>query len=333
MILNIKIKSYIKFSIKNMYELIQDHSLFSDGYTYRKHNNSFNRNDKLGYMLWILFISGFIFLLLYIINNKKENIYNSTINKWLIIASIIFFIISIYIAWKDPIKLMYMCNVPLTSITRTPAYFHRQQMIEIFPECSNFEKSENFNKLKNEVNSLLNSDIKLPSVDQVYGDHNQGIQAENNGWKVLIIKAGDVIVNRQICPFLTSLVENNSDIMSCMVSILKPRKRIPIHVGYSKSFIRYQLGVIVPKDRQNCFIWINGDKYSWCEGESVMFDDCFPHLVYNNTDEIRVVIYMDILRPYKNRYVNSINKWLANMFVNSKYVQEETKKTEIQVSI
>ena len=73
-------------------------------------------------------------------------------------------------------------------------------------------------------------------------------------------------------------------------------KGIPIHVGYYKGFIRYQLGVIIPKETEKCYLCVNGEKYNWKEGEDVMFDDTFAHKVYNETEDIRVVVYMDIER-------------------------------------
>ena len=35
----------------------------------------------------------------------------------------------------------------------------------------------------------------------------------------------------------------------------------------------------------------------WDEGKSLFFDDTFPHEVWNDTDSIRVVLFMDVLRP------------------------------------
>jgi hypothetical protein len=56
-------------------------------------------------------------------------------------------------------------------------------------------------------------------------------------------------------------------------------------------------------------------------------------LVHNETDEMRVIIYMDILRKYENEFLDWFNSTITNMMVNSSIVANETKKTEIQLSL
>ena len=126
--------------------------------------------------------------------------------------------------------------------------------------------------------------------------------------------------------------KKNKNIKSCAVSII-PKKAIPIHVGYYKGFLRYQLAVIVPKDRKNVFICVNGEKYSWKEGEGVVFDDTYPHKVYNNTDQDRVVLYIDVERSHMPNYLTLMNKKLLKLFENSSYVKDEIKRTEYQIKL
>ena len=118
----------------------------------------------------------------------------------------------------------------------------------------------------------------------------------------------------------------------CCINNTK-KKAIPIHVGYYKGFIRYQLAVIIPKDRKNVFICVNGEKYSWKEGVGVVFDDTYPHKVYNNTEEDRVVLYIDVERNHMPNWLTCMNKILLNLFENSSYVKDEIKRTEYQVKL
>ena len=73
-------------------------------------------------------------------------------------------------------------------------------------------------------------------------------------------------------------------------------------------------------------------KYHWKEGKGELWDDTYPHKVYNNTNEIRVVIYMDVKRPYEG-ILKYFNDFIINLTVNSNIVKNEIKKTEIQVKI
>jgi beta-hydroxylase len=95
-----------------------------------------------------------------------------------------------------------------------------------------------------------------------------------------------------------------------MFSILEPHKKIPIHVGPTKLVLRYHLGLIVPKEKEQCFITIKTPKDDhtrfWEIGEDMMFDDTFDHFVENNTDEQRVVLFLDIQKDFNNSFINAL---------------------------
>jgi aspartyl/asparaginyl beta-hydroxylase (cupin superfamily) len=74
------------------------------------------------------------------------------------------------------------------------------------------------------------------------------------------------------------------EVTSCVVSVLEPGIHIPIHVGYYKGIMRYMIPTHIPKDKDNVFLCVNGIKYSWTEGEGVLWDDTFSHKVYNKKD-------------------------------------------------
>ena len=128
-------------------------------------------------------------------------------------------------------------------------------------------------------------------------------------------------------------MKKNKNIVSCAISILPAKKAIPIHVGYYKGILRYQIAIKVPKDRNNVFICVNGEKYSWTEGKGVLFDDIYPHKVYNNSNEERIVLYMDVKRKLNNVFLDKLNNFTINMLTNSNLARAEIKKTEYQVEI
>ncbi len=66
------------------------------------------------------------------------------------------------------------------------------------------------------------------------------------------------------------------------------------------------------------------------EGVGILWDDTYPHKVYNNTDEIRVVIYMDVVRNL-SWGLNIFNLLILRLACNSNIVKDEIKKTEIHV--
>jgi len=62
-----------------------------------------------------------------------------------------------------------------------------------------------------------------------------------------------------------------------------------------------------------------------------LWDDNYPHKVYNNTKEI-IVINMDIIRPFTG-LVGILNKEFIILMSNSKIVKDEIKRTEIQIKL
>ena len=84
---------------------------------------------------------------------------------------------------------------------------------------------------------------------------------------------------------------------TAMFSILSPRKHILDHRGPYKGVLRYHLGLIVPQRRAACRIRVGEDVRHWEQGKSMVFDDTYNHEVWNDTDETRVVLFVDVLRP------------------------------------
>ena len=48
---------------------------------------------------------------------------------------------------------------------------------------------------------------------------------------------------------------------------------------------------------QCCRIRVGGEIRHWEAGESLVFDDTYDHEVWNDTDELRAVSFVDVIRP------------------------------------
>jgi beta-hydroxylase len=69
---------------------------------------------------------------------------------------------------------------------------------------------------------------------------------------------------------------------------------------------------------------IEKEHINWQEGKTVVFDDTYEHEVWNNTGEVRVVLLLDVIRPFK-KPLSFINKAIVNLIGNSSYVKEAMK--------
>ncbi len=211
--------------------------------------------------------------------------------------------------------------------------------------CKNYSNFENnYLDFKKEIVEFINKEgIKNVSLTRdSFSGQNEYIgsdvkinqNGDETGWRLMTLKVGDEITGKcyQYFPNLSKILEQHSEVVSCVLSILEPGVMIPIHVGYYKGIIRYMLPLIVPDDKDNCFLWVNGLKYSWSEGKSVLWDDIYPHKVYNNTKQNRVLLYMDIIRPIDG-ILGIINSFVLKLIKNSDIVKDEIKRTEKKVSI
>ena len=94
-----------------------------------------------------------------------------------------------------------------------------------------------------------------------------------------------------------------------------------------KGVLRYHLGIIVPKDAEACRIRVGDDFRHWQEGKSLIFDDTFNHEVWNDTDETRVVLFVDVLRPLPEPYA-TINRWIVKAIGWSPFVLDAKRNQE-----
>jgi len=116
--------------------------------------------------------------------------------------------------------------------------------------------------------------------------------------------------NRARCPDTCAALQQVPGILQAFFSVLEPGKSVPLHDGPYIGYLRYHLGVRVPKDDPP-LIRVAGREYVWKDGEGVMFDDSWPHEVVNRSREPRVVLVVDLPRPLPlvPRLVNNFMLW------------------------
>jgi beta-hydroxylase len=80
-------------------------------------------------------------------------------------------------------------------------------------------------------------------------------------------------------------------------SALDPRSHIEPHVGPNRGSLRVQLPVVVPGEYGDCRIRVGDDLLRWREGHAVVFDLSVDHEAWNDTDERRVLLMVEIPMP------------------------------------
>ncbi len=166
-----------------------------------------------------------------------------------------------------------------------------------FPFLRDFE--ENWETVLGEVRELLKFREHIPGFQEVSPDQYR-IAREKN-WRTLFLYGfGERVEgNCRMLPATAELIGRHPEIHTAWVSILAPRYRIPAHTGVTKGILRAHLGLIVPEDRENCWIRVGEERRSWEPGRIFVIDDSYDHEVQNNTDEERVVLLLDFNRPMR----------------------------------
>jgi len=177
---------------------------------------------------------------------------------------------------------------------------------------------DNYKIIQKEALEIYNKNntLNMKDIGNTFFDRIDDIP---NQWKVYVIKwYGKIHENALInCPETCKIISELGDVHIAMFSILEPGKIIFPHKGPSTGCLRYHLGLKIPQDKENCYIKVNGENFSWSEGKGLIFDDTYVHSVYNNTNEIRIILFVDIERPLIFPF-NYINKGLISYspFVN-----------------
>jgi beta-hydroxylase len=95
-----------------------------------------------------------------------------------------------------------------------------------------------------------------------------------------------------------------------MFAELPPGARLMKHRDPYAGSLRYHLGLATPND-DGCWIDIDGQRYSWRDGEAVVFDETYVHHAKNETAKDRLILFCDVARPMKYRWAQSVNGWLG----------------------
>jgi len=197
--------------------------------------------------------------------------------------------------------------------------------VEQFPWARDLEA--NWKVIRTELEDVLERVGELPNFQEIMP--RQGRITQDDGWKTYYFYAFGFVArgNCDRCPKTWELLQDIPGLKVAFFSILNPGKHIPEHYGKHKGLIRYHLGLVVPEPRDRCRIRVNGQFTHWEEGKSLIFDDTFPHAVWNDTDGYRAVLFLDIARPL--RFPLSLVNWLVSQGLKFSPIAREAKQNHL----
>ena len=128
------------------------------------------------------------------------------------------------------------------------------------------------------------------------------------GWKRFYVKWYDEPLPsaKALCPKTVELVQSVPGVNAAMFALLPPGSKLGAHRDPFAGSLRYHLGLVTP-NADSCRIVVDGEPYSWRDGEAVMFDETFIHTAENRSDVTRIILFCDVERPLTNRIVQAVN--------------------------
>jgi hypothetical protein len=115
--------------------------------------------------------------------------------------------------------------------------------------------------------------------------------------------------NCALCPKTTAILESlpRFEKDHIMFSALNPHARIKAHTGPMNGILRAHLGLVVPG---GAYIRVGKEEQAWSEGKVMVFDDSFEHEVWNHSDQVRIVLFLNFWHPcLSERDIKAIERY------------------------
>jgi beta-hydroxylase len=172
---------------------------------------------------------------------------------------------------------------------------------------------------------------EIPSLGEISFDH--GRIAADRRWRAFFYKGYGYRMesNARRAPITAEMLEQVPGLVTANFSVLEAGGHIPRHWGMTKGMLTYHLAQNSPADRAKCRMTLEEGEAThvlhWDEGHSFVFDDMFNHEVWNETDEDRFILLIQIKRHcgWRGSAIQNLFLWAVG---KSRFVQDIRKAIE-----
>ncbi len=247
--------------------------------------------------------------------------HSGSVMKYIIL--ILFILCVVYIHYRGRVRYTFWrqlsdhstftapLNVFMYLFSRVPITPYLQP--EQFPELAALR--DNWQTIRDEGQQLM-AIQQIKASDQF---NDAGFNSFfKTGWKRFYLKwyEDNHPSAMSLCPQTTALLRGLPSVKAAMFAELPDGSRLPRHRDPYAGSLRYHLGLITPND-DRCFIEVDGERYSWRDGEGVMFDETYLHYAENQSGQNRLILFCDIERPMRYRWAQSVNHWLGRNLMSA----------------
>ncbi len=196
---------------------------------------------------------------------------------------------------------------------------------EIFPWTKVLEAG--WQDIRADLDDVLRHRADLPNFQDISRD--VASITDDDQWKTFFFLGYGYRseANWARCPRTAALLEQIPGLTTAFFSILSPGKHIKEHRGPYRGVLRYHLGLMVPEPAEKCGITVGGETRHWAEGESMLFDDGYLHEAWNDSDGVRAVLFLDVVRPLQGS-AEKVNNALLKAIAISPFLRDAKKRHE-----
>ena len=169
-----------------------------------------------------------------------------------------------------------------------------------FPDHELF--AHNWHKIRDECLGVMQDVGSVPRFHEVMEVQRPLSTHGDKYWRLFLLKAygSNHRSNQTKCPFTAALLKQSRSVQSAAFSILEGRKHIPIHSGPFRGILRYHLGLVIPRNADgnpSNRLKIDGIVHELREGGELLWDDTYAHEAWNDSEAVRAVLALDVIRP------------------------------------
>lgn len=116
------------------------------------------------------------------------------------------------------------------------------------------------------------------------------------GWSVYALAAlGEHFPHaRECCPRTAAVLTRIPGVSLAGFSRMAPRSHIKPHLGWAVNAYRVHLGLVIP---DGCRLRVADETRPWKEGECLIFDDTVEHEAWNDSNQVRGTLLLDVMLP------------------------------------
>jgi aspartyl/asparaginyl beta-hydroxylase (cupin superfamily) len=204
-----------------------------------------------------------------------------------------------------------------------PTFFN---IADTCPELDHITKA--YPAIRAEFDRLIADAVQMPRYHEVDSGEGEISNASPKRWNVYVLEVLGCKVepNRARCPDTCRAIAHVPNVVQAFFSILDPGKSVPEHEGPYLGYLRYHLGIHVPRSKPPKIV-VNRLEYEWKEGEGVLFDDSWPHSVINDSEDKRAVLIVDVRRPLPFT-ADLVNGFVMNVVGRNAYGRAVARKAD-----